>query len=60
MWSRTFVNSETSVISAAVPITPFVGSDGNPMTVKVASAVNEITAAYNVDQLELTLKIPSD
>lgn len=32
------------------------------LTVKVASAVNEVTAAYNVDehQLELTLKIPSD
>ncbi|KAH9005649.1 hypothetical protein EDB86DRAFT_3177955 [Lactarius hatsudake] len=32
------------------------------LTVKVASAVNEVTAAYNVDehQLEITLKIPSD
>lgn len=32
------------------------------LTVKVASAVNEVTAAYNVDehQLELTLKIPND
>ncbi|KAH9959432.1 hypothetical protein BC827DRAFT_504162 [Russula dissimulans] len=31
-------------------------------TVKVASAVNEVTAAYNIDehQLELTLKIPND
>ncbi len=40
----------------------FVGSDGNPMMVNVASAVNEVTTAYNVDehQLELTLKIPSD
>jgi len=32
------------------------------MMVNVASAVNEVTTAYNVDehQLELTLKIPSD
>ncbi|OBZ77520.1 E3 ubiquitin-protein ligase listerin [Grifola frondosa] len=32
------------------------------LTIKVASAVNEITASYTVDenQLELTLKLPSD
>jgi hypothetical protein len=32
------------------------------LTVKVASVVNEVTAAYNIDehQLELTLKIPND
>jgi len=32
------------------------------LTIKVASAVNEVTAVYNVDehQLELTLKIPND
>ena len=32
------------------------------LTVKVASAVNEVTAGYNVDehQLEITLKIPND
>ncbi|KAI0305195.1 hypothetical protein B0F90DRAFT_1702407 [Multifurca ochricompacta] len=32
------------------------------LTIKVANAVNEVTAAYNVDehQLELTLKIPND
>jgi hypothetical protein len=32
------------------------------MTVKVATSVNEVTAAYTVDehQLEITLKLPSD
>ncbi len=36
--------------------------DAENLTVKVASAVNEVTVAYTVDehQLELTLKIPSD
>jgi hypothetical protein len=32
------------------------------MTVKVATSVNEVTAAYTIDehQLEITLKLPSD
>jgi E3 ubiquitin-protein ligase listerin len=58
-FSPVIINTELSRIKSPESLEELSAEN---LTVKVASAVNEVTAAYNVDehQLEITLKIPND
>ncbi|KAI0273234.1 hypothetical protein BGY98DRAFT_998534 [Russula aff. rugulosa BPL654] len=58
-FSPVIINTELSRIKSPEGLEELSAEN---LTVKVASAVNEVTAAYNVDehQLEITLKIPND
>jgi E3 ubiquitin-protein ligase listerin len=58
-FSPVIINTELSRIKSPEGLEELSAEN---LTVKVASAVNEVTAGYNVDehQLEITLKIPND
>ena len=58
-FSPVIINTELSRIKSPESLEELSAEN---LTVKVASAVNEVTAGYNVDehQLEITLKIPND
>ena len=58
-FSPVIINTELSRLKSPESVEELSAEN---LTVKVASAVNEVTAGYNVDehQLEITLKIPND